>query len=454
MYNPEQNKTNFNMAISKRKLKIFFYSVDATGHINSAVGMAQELQNRGHEILFFTNSVISKSISKHNIPVYELIFTEPELESIECPAKEYAKIFKDAGGLTGNPSIKKLHLWSDLSEGSLMRKCLLQCNDFHPQIESVIAQNKPDCFIMDHVLFQPFIAKYKIPWVAIMSVAPTFLYQGPDLSPAMSGYTVEERNKWDEFVVELDKVSEAYETCQNEFNEHFGYVPKADDYKRKVFYNISPYLSLYQYPQELDYLECEPRFPNLARVDAFIRNDDTEFQIPEQVQPNRDAGERLLFLSMGSMGGIDLELMRKLIASLSKIKHKVIVSKGLLGDELELADNMWGENFLPQTKILPLVDLVLTHGGNNSITESFYFGKPMVVMPLFADQYDNAQRIQDKGYGIRLEPYNDGDAELHSAIESLLSNNKLTEDLKIMSHRIQNSNSKQIACERIEQLFD
>jgi UDP:flavonoid glycosyltransferase YjiC (YdhE family) len=53
-----------------------------------------------------------------------------------------------------------------------------------------------------------------------------------------------------------------------------------------------------------------------------------------------------------------------------------------LHDTYELPTNMWGAQQVPQTTVLPHVDLVITHGGNNTTTESFHFGKPMVLLPL------------------------------------------------------------------------
>jgi UDP:flavonoid glycosyltransferase YjiC (YdhE family) len=67
------------------------------------------------------------------------------------------------------------------------------------------------------------------------------------------------------------------------------------------------------------------------------------------------------------------------------------------------------------------VDAVITHGGNNTVTECLHFGKPMVLLPLFWDQYDNAQRMDELGLGRRLRTFEFEDAELSGAIDGLLA---------------------------------
>jgi UDP:flavonoid glycosyltransferase YjiC (YdhE family) len=98
-----------------------------------------------------------------------------------------------------------------------------------------------------------------------------------------------------------------------------------------------------------------------------------------------------------------------------------VVSKGPQHELIELAPNMTGAEFLPQPAILPHVDLVITHGGNNTVTESLHFGKPMIVLPLFWDQHDNAQRMAECGFGVRLPTYEFEDGQLHEAIDRLLT---------------------------------
>ena len=119
---------------------------------------------------------------------------------------------------------------------------------------------------------------------------------------------------------------------------------------------------------------------------------------------------------------------------------------------LKLADNMIGEEFLPQPSILPQVDVVITHGGNNTVTECFHFGKPMIVLPLFWDQYDNAQRVDELRYGTRLDTCRFEDEELVDAVGSLLADADLKPRHRAVSDQLRASPGSVRAADLIERL--
>jgi UDP:flavonoid glycosyltransferase YjiC (YdhE family) len=81
---------------------------------------------------------------------------------------------------------------------------------------------------------------------------------------------------------------------------------------------------------------------------------------------------------------------------------------------------MVGAEFLPQTTVIAQVDAVITHGGNNTTTECLHFGKPMILLPLFWDQYDNAQRMDETGFGVRLPTYTFSEEQLRAALARVL----------------------------------
>jgi UDP:flavonoid glycosyltransferase YjiC (YdhE family) len=102
--------------------------------------------------------------------------------------------------------------------------------------------------------------------------------------------------------------------------------------------------------------------------------------------------------------------------------------------------------------VLPEVDLVITHGGNNTTTECFHFGKPMVLLPLFWDQYDNAQRVHETGYGMRLATYGFDDSELTVAIDKLLADNDLQTRMAANAAVIRSRDGTKQAADLIEAL--
>ena len=159
-----------------------------------------------------------------------------------------------------------------------------------------------------------------------------------------------------------------------------------------------------------------------------------------------------MYLSLGSLGCMDVPLMQRVIDSLDQTPHRVIVSMGPLHEQLRLGDRMWGEQFVPQTAIVPQCDVMITHGGNNTVGEAFTFGVPTIVLPLFWDQYDNAQRIDECGYGTRLATYEFTDDELRSAIDRLSADQALAARLDAASKRLQSSPGRLLAADLIERV--
>jgi|SRR5215213_9846710 len=80
------------------------------------------------------------------------------------------------------------------------------------------------------------------------------------------------------------------------------------------------------------------------------------------------------------------------------------------------------------------------------------FGKPMVVLPVFWDQYDNAQRMQESGFGIRLDTYGHAPEELPAAVERLLGDDGLRSRLGALSRRLQAAPGTERAADLIERV--
>src|SRR5262249_30289824 len=145
---------------------------------------------------------------------------------------------------------------------------------------------------------------------------------------------------------------------------------------RRDFMHTSPLANIYVYPRELDYTDARPLDATWHRIDSSVRETDEPYVVPPALA-DRPADSGLIYLSLGSLGSAHVALMQRLIDVLGSTRHRVIVSMGPRADELRLAANMTGAAILPQTTLLPQVDLVITHGGNNTTTEAMHFGKPM-----------------------------------------------------------------------------
>jgi MGT family glycosyltransferase len=225
----------------------------------------------------------------------------------------------------------------------------------------------------------------------------------------------------------------------------------ADALRELEFMPHTTAANLYVYPAEADYLDARPLDGTWTRMDSSVRETDEEYRLPAEVA-DRPEGSALAYLSLGSLGGADVELMQRLVDVLGTTAHRYIVSMGPQADRITLADNMVGAQMLPQTKVIPQVDLVISHGGNNTVTETLHFGKPLIVLPLFWDQYENAQRIDELGLGIRLDTYTFADDELTGAVDRLLADTDLRARLADMGAAIRARDGLRVGADVIEEV--
>lgn len=91
--------------------------------------------------------------------------------------------------------------------------------------------------------------------------------------------------------------------------------------------------------------------------------------------------------------------------------------------------------WLPQDDILahPNIRLFISHCGAGSIMEAKFHGKPILGIPLFGDQMDNAEAISNEGWAIQL-PYDSiTERTFESAIDETLLNPSYTEKVQRLS---------------------
>jgi len=424
--------------VSTDHTTVVFFPEGAFGPTNNCVGIADVLRSRGVRCVFvveesFTGTLEAKGFEEARMRL------QPAPEVEEEPGQFWKDFVRDTAPEFRKPTIEQLStfikpVWEGLIAGAKYA---------HPRLEEIFAEVRPDVIVEDNVVAFPAVLTSGVPWVRIVSCNPLEM-KDAGLPPTFSGYPTDDDSGWDEFRRTYRDVHEELHEDFSNFCMNVG-APRLPEGE---FIWESPLLDLYLYPQEADYRRARPLAPAWHRVESCVRGTDEAFEIPSSIRSGKG---KLVYLSLGSLGSADVELMNRLVEVLAGTPHRYIVSKGPQHDQIELADNMWGSEFVPQPSILPQVDLVITHGGNNTVTECLHFGKPMVVLPLFWDQYDNAQRVDELGFGVRLPTYTFEPRDLAGAIDRLTGDDELRARMRNTASRLQASPGTVLAAGLIQE---
>ena len=123
----------------------------------------------------------------------------------------------------------------------------------------------------------------------------------------------------------------------------------------------------------------------------------------------RGSRKPLVYVSFGSAAagnGFFPQLYREAAEALGALDARVLMTLGIEVDPAELGAvpaNVHVERWVPQARVMPHAAAMVGHGGSGSTLLAMAAGLPLAVVPLFADQGQNARRIAQLGAGLALE---------------------------------------------------
>jgi MGT family glycosyltransferase len=136
-------------------------------------------------------------------------------------------------------------------------------------------------------------------------------------------------------------------------------------------------------------------------------------------------GAPTVYATLGTVFNLESgDLFERLLEGLGDLEANVIATVGRQIDPADLGEvpaNVHIERYLPQARVLPYCDAVVSHGGSGSVLGALAHGLPMVLLPMGADQPLNAARCEELGIARAIDAPEATAAAIGEATESVLT---------------------------------
>jgi UDP:flavonoid glycosyltransferase YjiC (YdhE family) len=399
---------------------IAFFPEAAFGPALNSVAIAQAVTRLGHKAIFLSDPGFVEVYRRYGFEASPVNLSEP------MAPEQMAKFW--AHFINGHLANFYKSPYDQLD--NYVKDCWAAIVDSaryaQRDLPAVLAASQPDLICVDNVILFPAIKQHGAPWVRIVSCSENEI-EDPAIPPHLSGCGAGDRACHARFRAHFNEVIGPLHATFNEFLVSQGERP----YPLGQFFETSPYLNLLLCPEPVKFERSRPLPPaQFQYLEGCVRR-----EVPYVVPPFAvHHGAPLVYLSFGSLGAGDVILLKSLIAALGRLPYRALANVGGHKDQyVDLPPNIIIDSWFPQPSVIPQVDVVIHHGGNNSFTECLLFGKPAIIMPFAWDGHDNATRVQETGHGFKLNRADWTEAELAARIADCLHDAQLRTKLAATS---------------------
>lgn len=406
--------------------KVLFVALGSYGDVHPMIGVAQEMQRRGHEVLFGTNGYFIPLAEKCGLRCTELGTAELYLNALKNidlfhPRKALPFIVQMIGELT---------------------RIVYDC----------VKEYRPDICVAATLAFGARIAceKFDIPLASVVfapSIIPSYV-SPPALEGLQPWYP-----RWmtwlayrigDKFVVDP-----RLNPSVNGLRRELGMKPVS---RMMTEYWLSPDCVLCLFPDWFVGKQLPMDWPKQVRCTGFPLFDEKGFTaIDPAIEDFLSAGTPPIVFTPGSAmlhGKRFFEVSVKICEKLGQ--------RGMLltryGEQIpkNLPDGIRYFLFAPLSQVLPRSAAFVCHGGIGSVAQGLASGRPQLVTYMAHDQMDNARRVTTlrAGLAIRYSSYNAQSGEL--LMKHLLENKAFTQNAALCRAKLLADQPLIRACEAIE----
>jgi len=419
---------------------IAFFPEAAYGPALNSVGIAQACQKLGHKTVFLTAPDMAGTYSGYGFDEHIVNMAK------RMPAEEVAQYWQNF--INGHiPNFNKSpyeqldnyvrDCWNAIVETAIWAQ---------KDLPGVLARVQPDLICVDNVILFPAIKHYGRPWVRIISCSENEI-PDPEIPPHLSGCGECDSACFRRFEARFNEVIRPIHRRFNSFLKQHGEAP----YPLGQFFEASPYLNLLLYPEPVKFKRSRALDPqHFQYLEGCIRQEQP-YTLP-RFKSNHE--KPVIYVSFGSLGSGDTATLKRLIKALGTMPIRALVNVGTYLDAYtDIPENVILDRWFPQPSVIPQVEAVVHHGGNNTFTECLYFGKASIIMPYVWDGHDNATRVHETGHGIKMHRSQWTPEELACNLDRLFTDPEMERKLAATSAHMKQQPGPEKAAKLLDQLL-
>ncbi|XP_066045465.1 UDP-glucuronosyltransferase 1A1-like isoform X10 [Chamaea fasciata] len=416
--------------------KLLVVPVDGS-HWLSMRELLDMLQQKGHEVV-----VVAPEVTMHIKPAENLVmkmypvpFTQEEMDRV--PQGLIKDIFEEGSFLE---RVMKLYQRAKKNSALFLATCTHLI--YNKELMSYLEETKFDALLTDPFLpCGQIVAEHlSLPSVYFLQQMPCGLEYQATQCPSPPSYVPRAFTDLTDHMTFLQRVKNMIYHIPNFFLCDIVYQPYAElaseflkrevtvpDLLRQASIWLMKYDFVFEYPR--------PIMPNMVYIGGINCQQKKPLSKEFEAMVNASGEHGIVVFSLGSMvSEIPMKKAMEIAEGLGTIPQTVFWRYTGKAPP-NLPKNVKLVKWLPQNDLLahPKTRAFITHGGSHGVYEGICNAVPMVLMPLFGDQMDNAKRVESRGAGLTLNILEMTSNDISTALKAVINDKKYKENIQRLS---------------------